>query len=158
MAKLHKITWFQRISLRSETDKIFSRVHFAGNFIGCHVSEYVIYQRESLLLHLAGASREGHPSLRGIHIRRTRVRTVEQLDKMIAVQFATFQRGRLYTYVAAIEQSVSIVLYRARDPRIYASRRDSAKSFPSSLIYARCTPYDDVVLRGILENSTYFET
>lgn len=76
--------------------------------------------------------REGHPSLRGIHIRRTRVRTVQQLDKMIAVQFATFQRGRrLYTYVAAIEQSVvSIVLYRARDPRIYASRRDSAKSFP----------------------------
>lgn len=34
MAKLHKITWFQRISRRPETDKIFSRVHFAGNFIG----------------------------------------------------------------------------------------------------------------------------
>lgn len=157
MAKLYKITQFQRISRRPETDKIFSRVHFAGNFIGRLPRIRVRNIPKGVIVVASGRGqqrREGHPSLRGIHIRRTRVRTVEQLDKMIAVQFATFQRGRLYTYVTAIEQSVSIVLYRARDPRIYASRRDSAKSFRSSVIYARYTPYDDVILRGILENST----
>lgn len=113
MAKLHKITWFQRISRRPETDKIFSRVHFTGNFIGRSPRIRVRNIPKGVIVVASGRAeqrREGHPSLQGIHIRRARVRTVEQLDKMIAVQFATFQRGRLYTHVAAIEQSVSIVL------------------------------------------------